>query len=298
MRDPATSLTPVSLTSCLAQHISRQWVIHSERENVFVILCLPPWKAFTGTTFIHSGLSHFSRHFPASSCPTHGLGLLSGSLIKLTLSCGRDTEPASPVIIAPLSTGATGLESFLAWGMAGRGQVRTASWEASANVSLCSCVLTTSSGRQRAELLLQPKCRRLMTEAGLLPTGHTARYWGQSLRGNWSSPPKLVPKQGEARNQGTPGLGRSHSLLIYTRGWCSHWILAQMEESKAEEGRQWENHGQKPKPDILWGFMESPWLCCFRGVGTTSNVGTGPKRIHVTSPSSWWRENLGRLRGF
>lgn len=180
-----------------------------ERKEVFTVLSCLCGKPLLAPCSFTTGF-HISLEAPQPPpAPPRRLGLLSGSLTILRLTGGSDSEPASPVITAPLSTGASSLENFMAWSMAGWGQVRAISTEASANVSLSSCALATSTEQERAEL----------------------RAW----REDPPSLSKLVQAQRPEAQERTGWRSRAHYLLITPESdiptsFCHRWMRARWGE--------------------------------------------------------------------
>lgn len=121
--DFAVSLAPVSLTSCLPEHISRQTVTYSGRKEVSVDPCLSLWKNINGTVFTDNSDSTFFRN-PLFFCPTRGFRTAEWESHNSQITLLERCPGTWPVAMGPLSTGATSLDSLVACHMAGWGQTR------------------------------------------------------------------------------------------------------------------------------------------------------------------------------
>lgn len=215
-----------------------------------------------------------------------------GGLTIPALSCGR-TISGQDYGHSPSVNRCTQPRKLPGQDMAGWGPVRAANREAPVEVPLGSCVLATSTEQERADLL-RPMCSQLVTRAALLPTRNTSASEAKSLKGKSTFCSQTCPQAERGLTSGRPGGGKF--TLPYTTVWGSYLALAHMGESQA-----WGGGGRtswsEPNPRDAIGFTESPWLCCFGGwvLGALRpNSNTDSKRMHVTVPSSWQREDLGR----
>lgn len=88
-------------------------------------------------------------------------------------------------------------------------------------------------------------------------------------------------------------------LTTYTKVRGSYLILAQVEESRVEGREEAVKSWSEPKARKAVGVHGKPLALLFLQqvrVGLC-DLSTGPKRIHVTSLSSWQRDDLGNLWG-
>lgn len=97
---------------------------------------------------------------------------------------------------------------------------------------------------------------------------------------------------------GGPGGGEVHAALTSTPQ--SRLLLASGTHGREPGGEGGEAyHDLNPNPEMLWGSQKACGSAVSEGgcleLSGPCNSNTDSKRIHVTVPSSWRREDLGRL---
>lgn len=171
-----------------------------------------------------------------------------------------------PMVIALLSTGATCLESFIAWGMTGWGRVGVA------NSSFSKCVTQWLCAHcPMQEGITDPSFTPSAVSSGQrqhdCPLGTQHATEARAHRETHPLPQSLSLNQ-ERSEAWEPMVSRDHAhkCLHFSRIWHVPLITVQLDGSKTVAERGWENHSQSPNPEMLWGFIDSLWLCCLWGL--------------------------------